>query len=427
MREVRCGNMPKGSFWVGLGCVVAAALGTALLSVGPWDAARGDIGEYARYAGAFWHGIPPFRSLPNEYPPLALGPFSLTLLPAGAPIAPFVAGCGVLFVAGYVWCARLLPAGTARRYALYLLLGAQGTLLVRYDLFPALLTLAALWSATRGRFVWAYALLAVGAALKLYPLVVLPPVAIAHYRFQREQRGDIATSALIAAAGASLGAIVASSALLVPNIATRQPLSWLDFAATRPVQVESVPGTLVWLGTFAGIPASVESSFGSQGFVGRLADVSPTPALALFAVGYAVLCWRQARGRLALLPAALAALCLLLVTGRVLSAQYLVWVLPLAAAVGGSELWWIAIAALTSVDYPLLFPYSHGLPPLNDPHVWPFLLAVALRNVLLVGITLRLLAAGRAAITVSPTAGATAAAAQPAHVAAAGAGAGLGR
>jgi hypothetical protein len=94
---------------------------------------------------------------------------------------------------------------------------------------------------------------------------------------------------------------------------------------------------------------------------------------------------------LPLTRAALASLCLLLASGKVFSAQYLIWLLPVAALAGGWEPWWIALAVLTSLDYPLLFPYSKSIPPLSDWLVRAFLLDIAIRNALLVALTLRLL------------------------------------
>ena len=49
----------------------------------------------------------------------------------------------------------------------------------------------------------------------------------------------------------------------------------------------------------------------------------------------------------------------------------------------------MAIAALTTLDYPLLFPYSFGISPLGE--VGLYMVVVAARNVLLLGVTLILL------------------------------------
>jgi len=383
----------------GVGLVVAAAALTGVLSARVWDTARYDVGEYAQYARAFWVEAPRFRALPVEYPPPAVAPFALTLLPFGDPVAAFLIGMGVVFVAGYLLCLRLGTRGSATRYALYLLLGAQGTLLDRYDLFPALLTLGALWCAQRRNFIPAYVLLAGGIALKFYPVVLVPAVAIVHWHeaasgaCRRPEEtwqwaARVARAARVVSGPVLCVALVGVSTLL-PMVLSPGGLSALRYASLRPVQVESALGTLMWLGTLAGIPATVQSSFASQGFVGPLAGALPGPAALLFLAGCLWVYWQQARGRMSMERAFLAALCVLLVTSKVLSAQYLIWALPLAAEAGGLEAPWMAIAALTTLDYPLLFPYSFGIPPLDE--AGPYMVVVAARNALLLGVTLFLL------------------------------------
>src|SRR5262245_53070027 len=117
-----------------VGLVVAAAALTGVVTARVWDTARYDVGEYTQYARAFWMEAARFRALPVEYPPAAVAPFALTLLPLGDPVAAFLVGMGAVFVAGYLLCLRFGARGSAARYAFYLLLGAQGTLLDRFDL-----------------------------------------------------------------------------------------------------------------------------------------------------------------------------------------------------------------------------------------------------------------------------------------------------
>jgi len=72
--------------WSGVARVIALTVAIGLLSAHLWESAAGDIGGYATYADAFWRGSPPFNALPQEYPPPALAPFALALVPLlGAP------------------------------------------------------------------------------------------------------------------------------------------------------------------------------------------------------------------------------------------------------------------------------------------------------------------------------------------------------
>lgn len=371
--------------------VLVCTLATVELSRTLWDSASGDVGGYHRSALAFWAGHPALRTLPVEYPPGAVVPFALTLAPIGDSVLAFLLGAAVAFILGYLLFAHVSGRRKANRFARYALLGAQGTLLDRYDLFPALLTLGALWLAQRRRFVPAYVLLAGGVALKLYPAVLIPAVAIAQWRTIGAPPG--APSA-VKRVGRVAGGLAVCAALIgittaLPMLISADGLSALRYALDRPVQMESLQGTLVWLGTLSGIPAQMVWNFGSQNFVGALAAVLQGPAIVVTVAGCAWVYLRLLQGKMSVSWAFLALLCVLVVTSKVFSAQYVVWLLPIAAEAGDYEVAWIGIAALTSLDYPLLFPFSHGIPPLGD--VWPYMLTVALRNVLLAGVTVLLL------------------------------------
>src|SRR5260221_2301976 len=88
----------------------------------------------------------------------------------------------VLFVAGYVAIHRFASPRAANLYAVYIVLGGAITALPRFDLVPALVTVAALFAASKRRFTLAYVLLALGVLLKLYPLFLLPILMIEHRR-----------------------------------------------------------------------------------------------------------------------------------------------------------------------------------------------------------------------------------------------------
>ena len=115
----------------------------------------------------------------------------------------------------------------------------------------------------------------------------------------------------------------------------------------------------------------------------------------LFVIGSLFVFYRQATGRLTLRQACLACVCLLLATSKVLSTQYLIWVLPLVAMVLELDAVWILISVLTA----LIFPGLYFLTALIDQapeatataYSWPFVVAIATRNALLVAATFRVL------------------------------------
>jgi hypothetical protein len=384
--------------------VILAVSATWWLTLYVWHTADADVREYAGYAQAFWLGHPPFAALPREYPPLALAPFSLTLfLSPGDVLSGFGLWMAGFFVAGYLACVRFAGPSVALRYAGFMLIAGQATLLARYDLVPALVSLAALFATQRRHFALAYVLLAAGILLKWYPLVLLPPVVIAHVRDVSASRSPatgpghrwVAWRALrgpLVGAAACLALVLGAFAVA----ALRNPtvgLSSLAYAIGRPVQVESAPATVLWLATFVGVPARYTYGFGSDVYASPLANPISAIGVLVLVAGSLWLYRRQLRGEISFTQACLVALSLILLTSKVFSTQYLLWVLPLAAMAGTNEgAWWI-LAGLTCLDYPLLYPFNQ--PAYRPSEAFLFMVVLALRNALLGLITLQVLLGSR--------------------------------
>lgn len=388
-----------------LSAVFATVILGRMYAVTHWKLTSGDVIEYHSYAQAFWLSHPPLHLLPVEYPPLAIIPFSLTLVPPLPDIQTiFSLWMAAVVTLGY---AGFLRFSTRRRgliYLLYLLVGSDAVLTARFDIVPALLTLAALWATERRRFTLAYVLLAVGILLKLYPAFLLPIVMIAHWQSVRAAhhatvswrsglrawmtfvRSDPAVRAVAigTALCAGLVALAFAGAIAVTGAAA---LSGFTYASDRPLQIESTPATALWLGTLVGIPAHPEFSFVSLNLVGPL-DVAlkPLSALALIA-GCLIVYWRQMRGGLTVGQAILACLCAVIVTNKIFSPQYVIWLLPIVAAVEGFGLIWVAIGMLTTLNFPIV--YGLRAPIWDAPFSWQFMPVIAARNLLLLYATLR--------------------------------------
>jgi Glycosyltransferase family 87 len=376
---------------------------------------NGDVTEYRTYALSFWTVPPLLHHLPVEYPPLAIFPFSLTLLPSlPDTVDVFAVWMSAFVVLGYLWVRQAYSRERAIAYAVLLLVGANTTVLARFDLFPALATLGALLALRARRFTWAYVLLAVGILLKLYPAFLVPVAAIEHWRalhvpaprrgrarrllggvmgqlraMWRVVRAEAATQAVRQAAWGVLlcGAIVGVTFGLAALLSPAGALSGFTYASNRPLQIESTPASVLWLGTFLGFRARDVYSFHSLNYVGTLdAVLKPLSAVAL-AGGCLYIYWRQLRGRLDVGHALVACLCVVLVANKIFSPQYLIWVLPLVAVVDGVDWYWLLIGALTTVIYPFLyFDHSHINQVAAD---WRFLPVVTLRNALLLVVTVR--------------------------------------
>jgi Glycosyltransferase family 87 len=375
--------------------VLALTVGVLLLSLlrymhSPYG--HGDIDLYRRYALDFWTGVPPFRSLPAEYPMLALAPFTLTLLP---PVSDYVTVFGLwmllLMAAGYVALRHRESARTAEVCAVYLVLGCFATVLGRYDLVPAATVVVACWAARQRRFELAYALLALGALLKLYPVVLLPVVAIEQYRALGAHPLRLPPPHAVVRGLVIFAVLVAAGFALAFAL---DPDNWLGpftFNARRPLQVESVPATLLWLTGFAGLPVAADRSFNSYNLLGRASELIGVAADLSLVGGCLLVYWRQLNGRLGFGRALGLCVLVVLCTDRVLSPQYFIWALPLVAiAERDYDLVWLAVCALTTLIFPFAYD-STGLAGQPMPPEYPlyFPALIAVRNALLVVATVR--------------------------------------
>jgi Glycosyltransferase family 87 len=354
---------------------------------------HGDIDLYHRYAQTFWFGSfssSPLRSLPLEYPVLSIIPFSLTLLP---PIPDYVTVfalwmLGLLAVA-YMAFRRFESRRAADVFIVYCVVGGLSTLLGRFDLVPAVLTVAACWAARKSRFDLAYLLIAAGTLTKLYPLFLLPIIVIEQWR----QIGDgkiwtVPPRPILRSLAIFVGVTVAGFAV----VRALNPDGWLSvfsYNTVRPIQVESVPATLLWVGSWIGLPAWPDHSFHSFNMVGPLEG----PLGALSTLGLVSGClwvyWRQFTGRLSLAKALLCCVLVIICTSRVFSPQYLIWILPLVALVEAKfNPVWIAVCVLTTLIYPFAYR-GFQLYGLSTPDSYPlvFLGLIGARNALLVAAT----------------------------------------
>jgi hypothetical protein len=378
----------------------------------------GDPNEYHAYAVAFWETPPILHAFPKEYPPLSLIPFSFTLWPPSRVhfYWVFAIWMGLIVCLSYVLFARYLSRSKAIIYALYLVVGATGTLLMRFDLLPALATLGALLLAERRHYRWAYALLAVGVLLKLYPGFLVPVLLAYQWRElaaapparsgaqARNLRQRLAPLWRVVTAGKAayrlaarrlwqrgqemfigLGVFFGVTLLgfLVPAIINFDgTLSEFRYALERPIQIESVPASLLWLGTFLGFPARPNESFVSLNLVGPLdTPLKLLSSLALLG-GTLLVCWQVWRGKLSLGQGFVALIAVVLASNKLLSPQYIMWILPLVAYVQGFDLLWLVICALTTLIFPFIYQTRH--PIMLVPTNPGFLPTIALRNTLLV-------------------------------------------
>jgi len=339
-----------------------------------------DTREYARYArNVLGRGLMPYRDFSVEYPPLALPVFLIPRLIAGNSFSGYMevfelmmGACGVIAagLAAFVLAAqrvttRQLVCGVALLALSPLLLGA--VVLSRYDLFPTMLTVAAV---TAFYFDWnrsGFVLLGLGTAAKAFPVVVLPVAAV--YVWRRHGRRP----ALICLA---LFAVVVL-ACLVPFLAIAPHGVWwaIHGQENRPLQLESV-GAALFLAAHQLFGVHLTYYFTHQsdnldghatmtfaGVMSIFQILSLLAAWVLYAVGPAT--------RERLLTSTAAAVCAFIVFDRVLSPQYLIWLAPLVAMTGGRRgLAAVALLAcamvMTQLYYPLQFAPLKSFAPLQS-------------------------------------------------------------
>jgi Glycosyltransferase family 87 len=388
--------------------VSAAALGVALFVVS-WGLlhhgfyARDQIADtpiYERYGEAMTNGEVPYRDFRVEYPPAALPVFLLPALGEGDSdryrrrFEGLMAGLGVA-------CVLLVAAISSSLWA-PIFVGAAPLLLgsvylSRFDLWPAALTLVALGLLVAGRARLAAGALGVAVTAKLYP-AVLAPIAVAHIWRTRGRREALISTAIF------LGVI---AAIVVPFFAISPGGVWDAFwqQASRPLQIESLGAGLLLAAHHAfGLDLTMESSHGSQNLAGAGPDaLAVLSTLAQAAVLVALWIW-YARGpatRERLLVACAAAVCAFVAFGKVLSPQFLIWLVPLVPLVRGRRgLVASAVLALALVLTQLWFPYRYWELALEFDAAASWL--VLARDLTLVALSLLLVAGARPGRARSP-------------------------
>ena len=323
-----------------------------------------DIALYQTYGERLAGGLVPYRDFGFEYPPGALPAIVLPALVTGTVHAYRIAFVAELALVGVV--AVLLLDAVLRRLELPrrerilslavvalapLLLG--GVILTRFDLVPAAVVLAALALAVAGRRRAAALVVGVGAAVKLYPALLLPPLAIDAWR--RGGRRELAIVLGLAVAPVGL-AYIAFFALAPDGV-----LDSLGRQIGRPLQIESVgAGLLLALHQAFGMGLGWTSGSGSQNLTGTGAGVLAALQGVVQVVAVVLVWVAYARGPSTaerLVRYGAASVVAFVALSKVLSPQFLVWLVLLVPLVGGprrrTALALTAVAcALTAVWFP---------------------------------------------------------------------------
>jgi len=337
-----------------------------------------DTGRYERYSEFVQDGLLPYRDFDVEYPPGALLLFIAPSLVSDGTDAYFwtfaalmaLLGAAAVLLTG-VSLSRLGRSQRARAAVLGLLALSPvlfgGVLLTRFDVAVAALVAGATLAVLCARPRVAAVLLGLGAAVKLYPLLVVPLLAalVLRRRGPREAAVSVALSlGVLAAAYLPFAALAPSG---VADSVWRQ--------LSRPLQIESLgAGALVVLHSLVGLEVEGETSFGSQNLVGATAAaVAVTLSLAGAAAILAtlVLHGRGDGNDESFVRHTAAVLVAFVAFGKVLSPQFLVWLLfPLALVAGRRGAAAGACFAVAALATAIWFPWRYfDLPRQLDPLV----------------------------------------------------------
>jgi hypothetical protein len=311
-----------------------------------------------------------------QYPPAAA---LAVLTPALLPFLDYASAFFVLaFLADLAVLALLLAAGARPgRSPIGAWVWVAGvpllgpTVYARYDVMVTAVAVAALLAGA-GHPRTMGALVGLGALLKVWPALLLAGAV------RRRAWGAAAVTA---------GVLSAAFALSMPGA-----FAFLAFQRDRGTEVESLGGLVFHVARQFGWRGEVLLHYGSVEFLGPWVDEVSDAAVGLGALACGwLLLWRLRAGRFAphtLADAAFTAVLLFTVTSRVISPQYLVWLVGLASVclcfrtsrMGLPAALVLAASLVTVLEFPVWFAHVVASDPLGVTLLF-------LRNGLLVAAT----------------------------------------
>jgi uncharacterized membrane protein len=246
----------------------------------------------------------------------------------------------------------------------------------RYDASVALLLVVAAWAALERRPVALGVALGLAAATKATPLLAAPPLVLGLVRERRWRE--------LWRAGAT--GLLTALAVAVPFlvVAGRTVLESAQYHALRPLQIESTLAAVVALAARRSL--AVVQSYGSVNIIGAPAEwarvVAGPLSLVAIAASYVLVALGLARARgdeereRMLVVSMLAPLAAFMLTAKVFSPQYLVWLLPLAMLLSllrhdVSRYLWVGLCLASQIIYPAAYSSLLHL----DPWICVLLLA----------------------------------------------------
>lgn len=323
----------------------ASAAGLFLVFFGLTDRLLDDRREivdtpvYENYGTLIEDGELPYRDFAVEYPPGALPAFAVPALLSDdergyrSAFEWSMAACGVALV--LLTALALAGLGSSRRRILLalalvagfpLLLGS--IVLTRFDLYPAALVAGAFAALAHGRHRLGFGVLGAAVAVKLYP-GVLVPLALAYVWRSRGRREALVCLGLLVG-------VVALVFLPFLVLAPEGVAHSIGRQLSRPLQIESL-GAALYLAAhhLVGVDVEMRSGSGSQNLHAPGSAITAV-LFSVAQVGTLVWIWLRRPDTLEeLVRWSAAALVAFVALGKVVSPQFLIWLVPLVPLVAG--------------------------------------------------------------------------------------------
>ncbi|MGN1045173.1 MAG: glycosyltransferase 87 family protein [Candidatus Methanomethylophilaceae archaeon] len=353
---------------------------------------------YFRYAEAMVDLKMPYSGFDAEYPPFAM---LLILIPRLFSFSPFTyqiafgAEVYLFLLAGLICVHRMAACYTNRPSSysnLYIVLCIilLDFILDRYDVLPMVMCIVALYFVKTDRMNLAWVMIALGTVTKLYP-ALLAPVLLIHLISKKDYSGAVKGIGICLAIGC-----LSMLPFLIADPGTM--FMFLTYHMDRGMQTEAVVSSFLMLfGYFGMVDIGYVFSYGSDNITGAVPDAVASGILyvtiVMIVVTYAAYAYIINRRKDEDMFPMFSMTCFLVVmlfmlVGKVLSSQYLVWIIPFVviAAVllsegtyGRSVRLFVESIVLTQANMIVNYAFRDA----GEPFSLPGILILVVRNVLL--------------------------------------------
>ena len=327
------------------------------------------------------------ESLEMEYPPFAIFFIAIPRLFAADPFGynvGYVIMVFAFFAIGLYFVNRLAEFYQRDQKKLMLVYTVLMLILFefvvdRYDIFPVVLTLVAVYFFVTKKYVWAFVFLSLGMMTKLYPAILFPIFLIPLIIDKDWKNILMGIGAFVLVALAVAGAVL----LIDPNIISY----FLTYHQDRPLQLESVAASFIYVFKMLGLTdAWIDNSSGSDNLMGPLPDAVASMLTTLMLISiiivYPLLLYLYKKAEntdtknLFLGIAIIFVIMLFIVVGKVYSSQYLLWIIPPLICIFMTNidmkmkhnLFWLTVIIfiLTQINFAYNIGYLGGGDAIND-------------------------------------------------------------